>query len=71
MTVSDASLPQVELFTDGGCSGNPGPGGWAFILRHPASGKVLRKLGGVYTHTGDAHGHPNVEFYTYNRPAAS
>ena len=23
----------VELFTDGACSGNPGPGGWAAILR--------------------------------------
>ncbi len=36
----DASAPAdlVELFTDGACSGNPGPGGWAYILRHPASG---------------------------------
>ena len=25
--------PEVELFTDGACSGNPGPGGWAAILR--------------------------------------
>jgi ribonuclease HI len=24
---------EVELFTDGACSGNPGPGGWAFLLR--------------------------------------
>ena len=24
-----------ELFTDGACSGNPGPGGWAYILRGP------------------------------------
>ena len=39
-------LPQVELFTDGGCSGNPGPGGWAFILRHPASGKEIERSGG-------------------------
>lgn len=31
----------VQLFTDGACSGNPGPGGWAFILKHPASGKVI------------------------------
>ena len=23
----------VELWTDGACSGNPGPGGWAAILR--------------------------------------
>jgi len=26
-------LPRVEIFTDGACSGNPGPGGWAAILR--------------------------------------
>ncbi len=32
---SDASLPRVELYTDGACLGNPGPGGWAYILRHP------------------------------------
>jgi ribonuclease HI len=43
---NSASLPEVELFTDGGCSGNPGPGGWAFILRHPASDKELEKSGG-------------------------
>ena len=39
-------FPQVQLFTDGGCSGNPGPGGWAFILRHPASGKAVEGSGG-------------------------
>jgi len=27
------SDPKVEIFTDGACSGNPGPGGWAAILR--------------------------------------
>ncbi|WP_295897568.1 ribonuclease HI [uncultured Bartonella sp.] len=26
-------LKQVEIFTDGACSGNPGPGGWGAILR--------------------------------------
>ena len=26
-------LTKVELFTDGACSGNPGPGGWGTILR--------------------------------------
>ncbi len=41
-----AEATEVQLFTDGGCSGNPGPGGWAFILRHPASGKELRRSGG-------------------------
>lgn len=38
-------LPEVTLFTDGGCSGNPGPGGWGFILRHPASGKEMENSG--------------------------
>jgi ribonuclease HI len=40
------SPPSVHLFTDGACSGNPGPGGWAFILRHPSSGKEMEKSGG-------------------------
>ncbi|MEQ1885524.1 MAG: ribonuclease HI [Bryobacteraceae bacterium] len=26
-------MKQVHLITDGACSGNPGPGGWAYILR--------------------------------------
>ncbi|MGZ2411524.1 ribonuclease HI [Sphingomonas sp. F9_3S_D5_B_2] len=26
-------LPEVEIFTDGACRGNPGPGGWAALLR--------------------------------------
>lgn len=43
---SNSQLPLVHLFTDGACSGNPGPGGWAFILRHPASGKELERSGG-------------------------
>lgn len=27
-------LKQVEIFTDGACSGNPGPGGWGAVLRY-------------------------------------
>jgi ribonuclease HI len=27
------TTPVGELFTDGACSGNPGPGGWGFVLR--------------------------------------
>ncbi|MBX3321454.1 MAG: ribonuclease HI [Phycisphaeraceae bacterium] len=38
-------LPHVELYTDGACSGNPGPGGWAFLLRHPTSGKEIEDSG--------------------------
>jgi ribonuclease HI len=41
----DNHEPEVLLFTDGACSGNPGRGGWAFILKHPASGKVKEVSG--------------------------
>ena len=43
----DAPTPaaSVRLFTDGACSGNPGPGGWAFILQHPASGRSQEASG--------------------------
>ncbi len=27
-------MKHVEIFTDGACSGNPGPGGWGAVLRH-------------------------------------
>ena len=37
---------EVTLYTDGACSGNPGPGGWAYILIHPASGKTVENSGG-------------------------
>jgi ribonuclease HI len=40
------SLPFVQLFTDGACSGNPGPGGWGCVLRHPATGKEREFSGG-------------------------
>ena len=32
---------KVEIFTDGACSGNPGPGGWAAILRAGAHEKEI------------------------------
>lgn len=37
---------EVNLYTDGACSGNPGPGGWAFIIHHIPSGKVTEQSGG-------------------------
>ena len=43
--MSDTSLPLVRLYTDGACSGNPGPGGWSFVLRHVATGKELEQSG--------------------------
>ena len=47
MSDSDSSLPFVRLFSDGACRGNPGPGGWACILRHPASNSEKEFSGGV------------------------
>ena len=38
-----ASADAVEIFTDGACSGNPGPGGWGAILRYRG---VERELAG-------------------------
>jgi ribonuclease HI len=32
---------QVELFTDGACRGNPGPGGWGVLLRYDGHEKEL------------------------------
>ncbi|WP_038057766.1 ribonuclease HI [Thermus amyloliquefaciens] len=34
-------MKQVELFTDGACLGNPGPGGWAALLRHGGHERLL------------------------------
>ena len=40
-----ADLPLVEIFTDGACKGNPGPGGWGAILRS-ADGRERELSGG-------------------------
>src|SRR6516165_3237792 len=42
---ASAARDLVKLFTDGACSGNPGPGGWAFILQHPATGQSIEQSG--------------------------
>jgi len=42
-----SELPLVEIFTDGACRGNPGPGGWAALLR---TGGKEREISG-----GEAH----------------
>ena len=39
-------MSEVLLYTDGACSGNPGPGGWAFILRDVKTQKELTGAGG-------------------------
>ncbi len=34
-------MKQVEIFTDGACLGNPGPGGWGVILKYQGKEKEL------------------------------
>jgi len=43
------ALPQVEIYTDGACSGNPGPGGWGALLRYGAVEKELAGGEGLTT----------------------
>ncbi|WP_394646844.1 ribonuclease HI [uncultured Sphingomonas sp.] len=38
-----SELTQVELFTDGACKGNPGPGGWGAVIR---AGRHEKELAG-------------------------
>jgi len=39
----------MEIYTDGACSGNPGPGGWAFVL--VAEGNVISRGSGGASQT--------------------
>jgi ribonuclease HI len=33
---------RLDIYTDGGCSGNPGPGGWAFVILDPGAVEAAR-----------------------------
>ena len=35
-------MQEVEIFTDGACKGNPGPGGWGVVLRYKGQTKTLK-----------------------------
>lgn len=39
--MSPQGKPQIEIYTDGACSGNPGPGGWGAILMSGSHRKEL------------------------------
>jgi ribonuclease HI len=41
--MAEAATLAVDIFTDGACSGNPGPGGWGALLRY---GEVEKELSG-------------------------
>lgn len=34
-------MKNIEIFTDGACSGNPGPGGWGAIIRYKDNEKII------------------------------
>lgn len=42
-------MDNVIIYTDGGCSGNPGPGGWSFVLRMPTNEEILGSGGEANT----------------------
>ena len=46
--IETGTLPTVAIFTDGACSGNPGPGGWGALLRF---GAVEKEMSGGEGHT--------------------
>lgn len=41
-------MKEVIIYTDGACSGNPGPGGWAALLRY---GEHVKEMSGFQPHT--------------------
>ena len=50
---SESPAAEVQLFSDGACSGNPGPGGWGCILRHSTSGTEKELSGGAANSTNN------------------
>ena len=45
MPADQLNEAEVILYSDGACSGNPGPGGWAFILDHVPTGTQKEQSG--------------------------
>ena len=59
--------PEVVIFTDGACSGNPGPGGWGAILKFGETEKVDFNLSEVKARQVAAAA--GVPFIAYRNPA--
>lgn len=68
-------VKHVQIYTDGACSGNPGPGGWAAILVYGATEKELSgyepdttnnrmELMGAISGLEALKGHCSVDVYT-------
>lgn len=47
MTINNSPSVKVKVYTDGGCSPNPGLGGWAAILVSPTHGNKEREIWGA------------------------
>jgi ribonuclease HI len=41
-----AAMSELVAYTDGGCRGNPGIGGWGFVLIDPRTSSALERMGG-------------------------
>ena len=41
MPTANKTLKRIEIFTDGSCLGNPGPGGWAALLSYQGKRKMI------------------------------
>ncbi len=41
LSKGDKEMEQIEIYTDGACKGNPGPGGWGALLRSGAHEKEI------------------------------
>ncbi len=59
--------PRVTIFTDGACSGNPGPGGWGAILM---SGPHRKELSGAETETTNNRMELSAAIAALEAPAA-
>lgn len=46
-------MPELVIYTDGGCRGNPGVGAWAFVLIHCASKTMLERADAVESTTNN------------------
>ena len=44
--MAERKFERVDAYTDGACSGNPGPGGWGVLLRHDKGEREL--MGGTW-----------------------
>lgn len=61
---------RVQIFTDGACSGNPGPGGWGAILRFRGTEKELKGGEAQTTNNRMEMMAVLVAFNTLTRPCA-